>query len=542
MSKKNIPVVKNHCYTISVTGVTLEGLGVGRVDNFAVFIKNAIPCETVLAKIIKVSGSFAVARIESVLVSSPWRKEPDCPFYRQCGGCSFQHITYAGQLEIKKKAVDDCIQRIGGFHDIEIEPVIASPEYFRYRNKGAFPCGKTENGEVGFGFYAPRSHSLVKVNDCLLESRKIIEGVLGVEKWIRDANIEPYDEKMESGFLRHAVFRETCEGKLMCTLVTTGTLRDPKSLIACLSMADSIYVNINSNNTNVIFGNEYQHIYGDKKLTEYICGHRYFVSPPTFLQVNHNQAEALYEKAIKLLAPRSDETIYDLYCGMGSISLCLAEHAGKVIGIEVVPEAIADAKENAVVNGIENTSFLCGNTEDIIDELCDKEPPSAIMLDPPRKGCEENVLAAIKKSGCSRIVYVSCNPATLARDLQILCKEEEYSIVTIQPVDMFPQTSHVETVVLLSRKNINATSYLDLTISTDKKSTGGQATYEEIKEYVKEQFGLSVSHLYIAQVKDKCGFEKRDNYNIGQGKAPVPQCPPEKEKAIMEAFKHFGMI
>ena len=331
----------------------------------------------------------------------------------------------------------------------------------------------------------------------------------------------------------------------MVTLVCTAKPQKEKQLIEKLSFADSLYWNINKKDTNVIFGAEFILLNGKEQITEHILGHSFSVSPRTFLQVNHAQTERLYSKAIELLAPKKNENAADIYCGMGSITLSLAPLVKTVFGIESVPEAIEDAKRNAEENGIKNAEFYCGEAEILLPKLFTDRQCEAMIIDPPRKGCDPRVLEAIKTSSCERMVYISCNPATLARDLKLLCEEKRFTIQTVQPIDMFPQTGHVETVCLLSKLS-DAKHHVEVELNLDEMdltSAESKATYEEIKAYVQEHAGLNVSKLYIAQTKRKCGIIERENYNLPKSEdSRQPQCPPEKESAIKEALKYFGMI
>ena len=446
----NIPVEKNKEYRLQITGITAEGAGVGKIDGFAVFVAGAVLWEEVEVRIIKITAGYAFGKLLRVLTASPYRQEADCPYAKRCGGCVFRHVTYEGQLLLKHKIVEDAIRRLGGAAGAEIQPVLPSPATERYRNKSAFPCGRAENGIV-FGFFAPRSHTLIPLEDCLLESKKSIECMQAIRAWAERYRIPAYDEKTGRGVLRHVVMRETSSGKIMCTVVASGQPQRVKELKEYLNGTDSLYWNINSRNTNVIFGDTFIHIAGEAYITETILQNRFRVSPPTFLQVNHAQTERLYSLALDLLQPQKTETALDLYCGMGSITLTLAQAVKSVVGIECVPEAIEDAKVNARENGITNTSFLCGNAEDILPDYCKTHSPDIMVMDPPRKGCDPLVLSAIRSTGIRRLVYISCNPATLARDLKLLCADDRFTLQTIQPVDMFPHTGHVETVCLLTK-------------------------------------------------------------------------------------------
>lgn len=450
MMTANIPVRKNQIYTVTITGITSEGAGIGRVDGFSVFVPGALLHETVEVLIIKINGGFAIGKLMRVVEESANRVEPACSCSTRCGGCVLQHAAYEEQLKIKHRIVKDAIERIGGFPGQEVLPVMPSPSIFRYRNKAAFPCENTEKG-MAFGFYAQRSHMLIPIEDCLLESEKSVAVMRAVREWAKEERIPAYSETKHNGLLRHTVIRESASGEIMVTLVCNGKPQKANSLIEKLEFADSVYWNINKQDTNVIFGDSFTLLHGKEQITETILGHRFSVSPRTFLQVNHAQTERLYSTAISFLAPKKEETAADIYCGMGSITLSLAPHVKTVFGIESVPEAIEDAKRNALENGIENADFYCGEAEILLPKLFKDRACDIMIIDPPRKGCDPRVLEAILASPCKRLVYISCNPATLARDLKLLCVGNGFSIEKIQPVDMFPQTGHVETVVLMSK-------------------------------------------------------------------------------------------
>lgn len=451
MRTDTIPVTKNKSYIIEITGITSEGAGIGRVDGFSVFVPGALYGETVEALIIKINAGFAIGKLVKLIKSSSFRAVPVCPQYKRCGGCILQHATYEGQLEIKHLIVKDAIERIGGFAETTVLPVLPSPQELRYRNKAAFPCGSND-GNIVFGFYAARSHTLVPVDDCLLENEECAHIIQIVKEWTESENIAAYSETTHTGLLRHIVIRKSSSGETMVTLVCADKPKKEKTLVDKLAFVESIYWNINTKNTNVIFGDKFILLYGKRQIKETILGHTFTISPRTFLQVNHSQTEHLYKKAIELLAPEKTETAADIYCGMGSITLSLAPYVDTVFGIESVPEAIEDARRNAKENGIDNAEFYCGEAETVLPELFKDRTCDIMIIDPPRKGCDLRVLEAILSSACKRLVYVSCNPATLARDLKVLCGGDQFRIIIVQPVDMFPQTGHVETIALISRQ------------------------------------------------------------------------------------------
>ena len=537
-----LPVEKNEELELIVDSVTLEGSGVGRVDGFAVFVPGALAGERVRVHIIKATASYAVGKLLEVAEPSIHRIKPGCPVYAKCGGCVFGHVTYEEELRIKERQVADALIRLGGVKDVPMRPIIGMDRPERYRNKGAFPYGMTETGPA-FGFYAPRSHRLAPVEDCLIEKEPVCKAVRAVKTWADRFHVPPYDEGTRKGCLRHAVARVTSSGELMAVIVTRGELPHRKELTDALSFADSVYWNRNDRNTNVIFGHHFTLLSGKPALRENLCGLDFEVSPRSFLQVNPVQTQKLYGAALDMLAPKPDETAADVYCGIGTISLLLAQKAGKVIGVEVVPEAVENAKENAARNGIQNASFLCAPAEEALPKLvADGQTIDCLIVDPPRKGCEPEVVDAILASGARRMVYVSCNPATLARDVKLLTAGG-FTVQAVQPVDMFPRCGHVETVVLLGTEKPKNMFTLDIDIGSMKENVGGVATYAEIKEYIKNSFKIDVSNLYIAQTKQKLGLIERENYNKPKSiDTRQSKCPEYKEKAIIEALRYFGML
>ena len=452
------PVKKNDDISPEITGMTSEGHGVGRVDGFAVFVPFALPHERVTAHIIKVAGSYAVGKLVSVEEASPERAEPLCPVFLKCGGCALRHMRYEAQLEFKRGVVRDALERIGGFKGIEVKPTIGMDEPRRYRNKGSFPFGTVE-GRAAFGLFAPRSHRLIEIEDCEIESESAVLAARAVRDWANAYGVPVYDETAGKGVLRHAVTR-VCTGGVAVTVVTTGRLPHGEELIEMLKAAVpnlvSVVHNVNPRSTNVICGEENRVIFGEKTVLQRICGLDFEVSPESFLQVNPIQTEKLYSLAADALGLDGTETCADVFCGIGTIALMLAKRAKSVVGIEYVERAIEDAKANARRNGISNAEFFAGAAEDVLPRLVAEGLRfDCISLDPPRKGAEPEVLSAIAASGASKVVYVSCGPASLARDLKLLAGYG-YEIQSVQPVDMFPMTAQVETVVRLSRSDMNS--------------------------------------------------------------------------------------
>lgn len=447
------PVEKNKDYVFEIDNLGFEGEGVGRVNNFTVFVEGALPGEEVKAKIVKVSKNYAYGKLISILKPSPERIEPLCSLKR-CGGCQLMHLKYQAQLRIKKQRVVDSIERIGKLHEITVHDTIGMENPYRYRNKAQFPVG-IKDGKVVVGFYAPRSHDVVDTPHCLIQdeiSDKVMEII---RKWAQDNDISVYDEASGKGLLRHIMVRKAYRtGDVMVVVVTNGyDIPYRENLISMLKDnipgLKSVIQNINRAATNVVLGNENRTIYGSSRIVDYIGDLRFQISPMSFFQVNPVQIEVLYNKALEYADLSGDETVIDAYCGTGTISLFLARKAKKVYGVEVVEQAVADARENAVQNGIENAEFIAGRSEDVIPELYRKSiKADVVVIDPPRKGCGEELLKTIASMKPERVVYVSCDPGTLARDLKYL-SENGFRVVEVQPVDMFPITAHVECVLLM---------------------------------------------------------------------------------------------
>ena len=450
--KESNPFTKNQEIELTIDGMTGEGNGVGHKDGIVFFVPGTVAGETVLAHIIKVEKRFCIAKVSKILVASENRAEPRCAVYSACGGCTMQHMTYEEQLRWKKQFVTDAMERIGGLKNIEVLPVIGMEDPWRYRNKGTFPFGSA-TGQTVFGFYANRSHRLVPLTDCPIQSQMVLKTVDAITEWANENDIPVYDETTGNGTLRACMVRVSCDGKIMAVVITKGKMQHAEELKKKVPFLDSLYHNRNDRDTNVVLGEQFTLLSGQPELNEMLLGTAYTVSPESFLQVNHEQTQKLYRTALAYLDPQPEETIVDLYCGIGSISLQIAKKANRVIGVEYVLKAIENAKKNAIANRIGNTEFICGASEEVLSLLLERgERMDAVVLDPPRKGCEQQVIDAIMRSTASRIVYVSCNPSTLARDCSLLCGNG-FVIHKVQPVDMFPQTAHVETVVLMSRKD-----------------------------------------------------------------------------------------
>ena len=541
---------KNDLVTLEIEDCGIDGEGIGKADGFTVFVKDAVIGDTVTAKIIKAKKNYGYGRLMEVLKPSPYRVEPKCEFARQCGGCQLQALSYDQQLVFKTNKVKGHLERIGGFTDIPMEPIIGMDELFHYRNKAQFPVGRNKEGKIVTGFYAGRTHNIIENRDCALgvaENKEVLDRVIAhMEKY----GIEPYNEATGKGLVRHVLIRYGYFTKevMVCLILNGNKLPKEEQLVKSLCEIPgmtSITINVNKKRSNVILGEEICLLWGQEYITDRIGDISYQISPLSFYQVNPMQTQKLYAKALEYADLHGQETVWDLYCGIGTISLFLAQKAKFVRGVEIVPAAIENAKENAKLNGLENTEFFVGKAEEVLPREYKKNGVYAdvIVVDPPRKGCDETLLETMVEMNPDRIVYVSCDSATLARDLKYLC-ERGYELRKVCPVDQFGMTVHVETVVLLSQQKPDDTIEIDLDLDElDATSAELKATYQEIKDYVLKEFGLKVSNLYISQIKRKCGIEVGENYNLPKTENPkVPQCPKEKEEAIKAALKYFAMI
>ena len=542
-------LAKNQCYEMTCESFGQDAQGVCRQDGIAVFVLGLLPGERARVRIVKPEKRYAFGRIEELLEKSPNRAEPFCPIYKRCGGCVCQHMTYETSLAFKRRQVQDLLERVGGL-SIEVPPVLGMAHPFGYRNKGAYPVAQV-GGAPACGFFAPRSHDLIPLpqNGCAIQGEDSAKATQAVLAWMRQNNVPAYDELIGRGLVRHIMTRSTTHGELMVVLVVTRA-DIPKAgqlielLKAAVSGLCSICLSINSRRTNVILGTDIRVLWGKGTMEDTLCGLRFSVSPLSFFQVNPAQTEKLYGLALEYAGLTGSETVVDAYCGAGTISLLLAQKAKKVIGIEIVPEAIQNANENAVRNHIENAEFRVGATEDLLPRLiADGLRPDVIVLDPPRKGCDPAVLDAIIAAAPKRVVYVSCGAPTLARDAKLLA-EGGYTAEKVQCVDMFCWTGAVETVMSLVQQNPD--DIVKVGIDADELAVTkaeSKATYGEIQARVKEQTGLNVTPLYIAQVKRKHGIIERECYNKAKSEsAKMLICPPDKEKAIEDALRFFGMI
>ena len=451
---KILPVQKNEYIEVIFEDLTHDGAGVAKVEGYPLFVPNGLPGEKAKIKVIKVNKGYGFGRLMEITEASPYRVEPECPIYKECGGCQLQHMSYEGQLKAKEKQVSDVLQRIGKLENVKVHPVIGMENPWRYRNKAQVPIGENEGGLIG-GFYQQRSHQIIDMKACIIQQERNDEVVKKVKEICNINGVRAYNEQKHKGELRHIMARYGLKsGEVMVVLVTrTNELTGKKKIIEEIAKripgVKSIVQNINSKRTNVIFGDETKVLWGEEVIYDSIGDIKFAISARSFYQVNPEQTKVLYDKALEYADLTGEENVIDAYCGIGTISLFLAQKARKVYGVEIVPEAIEDAKKNAELNGISNVEFAVGEAETVIPEWYENGVVADVLVvDPPRKGCDDKLLQTIINMKPKKVVYVSCNPATLARDLRVL-EDGGYQTVEVQPVDMFPQTMHVECVAQL---------------------------------------------------------------------------------------------
>ena len=550
-----VTLVKNENYQVLIEDMGNDGEGIGHVQGMTVFVKDAVVGDLAEVKIVKVKKNIAYGRLMKLITPSPYRVEPVCDKSKRCGGCTMQQVSYEQQLEYKWNKVKNCLQRIGKMENVEA--IMEKPAYgmnnpFHYRNKAQFPVGRDKNGNVVIGFYAGRSHDIIDTESCAIGASVNDKIVAIVRSFIEDNHISTYDEETGRGLVRHILIRVGFTTKeIMVCLVTNGNkLPHSEALIDELVKIDgmtSICLNVNMENTNRILGDKCITLWGQSYITDYIGDIKYQISPLSFYQVNPVQTNVLYNKALEYADLSGDETVWDMYCGIGTISLFLAQKAKKVYGVEIVPQAIDDARHNAEINGITNAEFFVGKAEEVVPDIYKKggdgSHADVVVVDPPRKGCDQVLLDTLVHMAPERIVYVSCDPATLARDVKIL-QEKGYEAKKVAVVDQFCHSGHVETVVKLSLKT--DTPRFEVIMEPGEERfylSNEKVTYQKIKEYVKNKYGVNVHTAYIAQVKRMCGLDMGENYNKSKSEeCRQPQCPEEKEKAIKDALKHLGMM
>ena len=541
-------LVKNQVYEAVVTDYTAEGQGVAHVEGCAVFLPNAIAGERVRLRVEKAQKTWAAGKIVEIIEKSPHRVNRECPVAKLCGGCDFWHMDYEEETRLKAERVKTCLNRLGGESLTEV-PILAASDCHGYRNKAQYPVAANK-GRACAGFFRAGTHDVVENRRCLILPKETDAVKDTVMDYVNQFRISVYDESTHKGLLRHIYVRRGAVSKqiLVCLVCNGEKLPKVDALLSRLKTIPgftTLVLSVNTRKGNAVLGDQFVTLYGPGYIEDTLCGLNFRLSPRSFYQVNHPQAQRLYETAIEKAGITKNDTVLDLYCGVGTITLAMASAAGKVIGVEVVPQAVEDAWDNARRNGIENAEFFCGDAGQAALEL-EKNGvrPDVVVVDPPRKGLNADTIEALHRMAPRRIVYVSCDPATLARDVALL-KQRGYALQSATAADLFPRCAHVETVVLLSKGEIDSKK-IRVEFSLEDMDTSGfqqGATYEQIKGRVLEQTGLKVSSLYISQIKRKCGLEVGQSYNLSKKEnAKQPQCPPEKEKAIREAMKYFGMI
>ena len=549
-----MPLQKNQILTLRIERLSSDGSGVAHSpDGETVFVPGAAPGDEADVRIVKDCKRYAFGILDHLRTPSPDRIPVDCAVAGPCGGCSLRHLDYTAELRAKQESVLDAFRRIGGL-EVPVLDILPSPDVDRYRNKVQFPVGIDKNGVPCIGFYAGRTHRIVPCPDCKLQPSVLNEIGNALCAFFAQQVIRPYDEQSGKGLVRHIFLRRGAHsGQIMvCLVCTRAKLPHAEQLCTALRgqfpAISTILLNVNAKNTNVILGSENHILYGPGYIEDTLCGVPVRLGPLSFYQVNTLAAERLYGVAAQYAQLTPDDTLLDLYCGMGTIGLSMAGQCRELIGVEIVPEAIESAKANAARMGeavAAKSRFFCADAGQAATQLAAEGlHPDIVMLDPPRKGCDEATLSAVVRMAPRRVVYVSCNPATAARDAAWL-EQNGYHAEKVQPVDLFPRTKHCETVVLLSKGEVDSKKIrVEFSLEDmDMSEFQDGATYTQIKDYVLEHSGLKVSNLYISQIKRKCGIGVGKNYNLPKSEdSRQPQCPPEKEKAIREAFKYFGMI
>ena len=548
-----MPLQKNQILTLRIERLSSDGSGVAHsADGEAVFVPGTAPGDEARVRIVKDCGRYAFGILDELLTPSPDRIPVDCPVAVPCGGCSLRHLDYAAELRAKQESVLDAFRRIGGL-EVPVLDILPSPDVDRYRNKVQFPVGIDKNGVPCIGFYAGRTHRIVPCPDCKLQPSVLNEIGNALCAFFAQQGIRPYDEQSGKGLVRHIFLRRGAHsGQIMvCLVCTRAKLPHAEQLCTALRgqfpAISTILLNVNAKNTNVILGSENHILYGPGYIEDTLCGVPVRLGPLSFYQVNTLAAERLYGVAAQYAQLTPDDTLLDLYCGMGTIGLSMAEQCRELIGVEIVPEAIESAKANAARMGeavAAKSRFFCADAGQAATQLAAEGlHPDIVMLDPPRKGCDEATLSAVVRMAPRRVVYVSCNPATAARDAAWL-EQNGYHAEKVQPVDLFPRTKHCEAVLLLTKLNVDR--HVEVEVSMDEldvTAAESKATYDQIRDYVWEHHQLKVSNLYIAQVKEKCGIKKRENYNKPKSNYNrQPRCPSEKETAIRDALKFYKII
>lgn len=539
---------KNDIIETEISDISHEGMGIAKVDGFVFFVENALPGEIIKMRVLKLRKRIGYGKVEEYLTTSPHRNEGLDYTYLRTGIADLGHLTYEQQLLFKQKQVADNLYKIAHISDVLVEPTLGMTIPLAYRNKAQVPVRRVD-GQLETGFFRKNSHTLVSIEDYLIQEKEIDALINFTRDLLRKFDVKPYDEEQQSGLIRNLVVRRGhYTGQLMLVLVTTR----PKifridqmieKLVSAFPSVVSIMQNINDRNSNVIFGKEFRTLYGSDTIEDQMLGNTYAISAQSFYQVNTEMAEKLYQKAIDFSDLNSEDIVIDAYSGIGTIGLSVAKQVKHVYGVEVVEKAVSDAKENATRNGITNSTYVADSAENAMAKwLKEGIKPTVIMVDPPRKGLTESFVYSAAQTKADKITYISCNSATMARDIKLF-EELGYHLVKIQPVDLFPMTHHVETVCLLTRKNVAGYVNVDIDVKELKRyKLPPKATYKQIQAYVLDKYGLKVSTLNIATVKDELGLEKQFSYEKGGMAAKNrPQCPKEKHDAIVDAFRYFKM-
>ena len=547
---------KNNIYTARIEGYSSEGLGIARIDGQVVFVHGAVRGELCRVLVMKVLKNAAFGKVTELLEPSPERREPDCPYYGRCGGCDFRHLSYREELWAKRQRVQDALTRLGG-SDVEVEEILGAADPLYYRNKSQYPVSA---GKVGF--YRARTHDVVDIEHCLIQKPQADAAAAALRDYMRDFAVPSYDEKTGRGLLRHLYVRTNRRGEsLVCVLANGERLPHEEELVGRLRRAVpdcvGVVLGVNTRRGNTILGERYRTLWGADTLEDELCGLTFRLSVPSFYQVNRDQAEVLYRKAVEYAGLTGGELVVDLYCGAGTITQVMAGGAGRVIGAEIVPEAIEDARENARRNGIENVEFFCGDAAQLAADFAGRGlRPDVICVDPPRKGLAPEAIAAAAQMAPQRVVYVSCDPGTLGRDVKRFA-EYGYRVQRAAACDLFPRTRHIETVVLLSHKKADSYIHIDVEfgegegkIPVDSIAKRAEAykpkekvTYKMIKEYIEAKYGFKVHTAYIAEVKRDLGLPMYDAPNaVEELKQPRKHPTPEKVEAIKDALRYFAVI
>jgi 23S rRNA (uracil1939-C5)-methyltransferase len=556
------PVKKGDITEIEIIDLNFRGQGVGKIDNYVIFVNNTLPGDKLKVKIIKAISKYGIGEVVEYLERSEKFENPQCPYFFDCGGCQIMHMKYKEQLKYKRDILINELNRnnLGNIDNVKIKKTIGMKKPYRYRNKGAFPLN-ISNGKLLIGPYEKGSHNIVNIDDCLIQNQWTEDIINILRSFIIRNNISIYNERTHKGSIRHILMRNNQKNEIMLVIISKDNIKSKlidfvEKITKKITNIKSVFLNINDEKTNRILGNKNILLYGDEYIKDNIFDLKFKVFPQTFFQVNHTQTDKLYSKAIEYADIKDTDIVYDLYCGVGTISLIAANKAKEVHGIEIVKESISSAEENKKENEVQNANFHLGSVENVFPKLYNKGiKADIVILDPPRKGCEESVLKTLKDMNPRKIVYVSCNPSTLARDLKIL-NNYGYNINEMQPVDMFPHSVHVETVVLLSHKK--ADTHINVNVEfgegegkipvgkiveqTEVQRVRERVTYKMIQEYIESKYGFKVHTSYIAEVKRDLGLPMYDAPNtVEELKNPRKHPTPEKVKAIKDALNHFSV-